>query len=164
MMIKAIDTYHNGNYFRSRLEARWAVCFELFNIRYEYELEGFELENGNKYLPDFYLPATNSYAEVKPEFQFAQKRKNEQLNPKDISLHEDYNSKWLPFSKDKNLIIIVGVPGKFFHWKLETENFEYQTIKSIAPVMVGAKELHQIWLKPEIAEAANKTRFEHKQK
>ena len=44
--IKAIETEYNGYRFRSRLEARWAVFFDAMGIKYEYEPEGFELEDG----------------------------------------------------------------------------------------------------------------------
>ena len=64
--IKAIDTEYNGMLFRSRLEARWAVFFDAAKIKYEYEPEGFEY-HGYRYLPDFYLPETDTYAEVKPD-------------------------------------------------------------------------------------------------
>lgn len=65
--IKAITTYYNGYKFRSRLEARWAVFFDAANIRYEYEPEGFKMQSGLCYLPDFYLPEENMYVEVKPQ-------------------------------------------------------------------------------------------------
>lgn len=68
--MKAIETRYNGYKFRSRLEARWAVFFNSLGIRYEYEYEGFELSNGTKYLPDFYLPTFDGgelWCEVKPE-------------------------------------------------------------------------------------------------
>lgn len=64
--INAIQTEYNGYKFRSRLEARWAVFFDAAGIRYEYEPEGLE-NDGIKWLPDFYLPETNTYIEVKPE-------------------------------------------------------------------------------------------------
>lgn len=51
--IKAIETYYKGYRFRSRLEARWAVFFDAAGIEYEYEPEGFRLEDGSCYLPDF---------------------------------------------------------------------------------------------------------------
>jgi hypothetical protein len=51
--IKAIETYYDGRLFRSRLEARWAVFFKTLVVEYEYEPEGFFLDNGLKYLPDF---------------------------------------------------------------------------------------------------------------
>ena len=59
LKITPIETYYNGCHFRSRLEARWAVYFDLCGIDWEYETEGYEitLENGHtvKYLPDFVL-------------------------------------------------------------------------------------------------------------
>ena len=70
MDYKAIETYYNGYRFRSRLEARWAVFFDSMKIRYLYENEGFERffeDEGPsiKYLPDFYLPDYDLFAEVK---------------------------------------------------------------------------------------------------
>ena len=64
--IKSIETYYNGYRFRSRLEARWAVFFDAAGIKYEYEPEGFETNEGTKYLPDFYLPEYDAYVEIKP--------------------------------------------------------------------------------------------------
>lgn len=67
MDIKPIETFYNGYRFRSRLEARWAVFFDAADIEYEYEPEGFELEDGTRYLPDFYLPEYEWYVEIKPK-------------------------------------------------------------------------------------------------
>ena len=53
-MISAIETFYKGYKFRSRLEARWAVAFDVAGIKWEYEPEGFDA-NGVKYLPDFRL-------------------------------------------------------------------------------------------------------------
>lgn len=66
MNIKPIETVYNGYRFRSRLEARWAVFFDAAGIEYQYEPEGFELQDGTKYLPDFYLPLFDMYVEIKP--------------------------------------------------------------------------------------------------
>lgn len=63
--ITAIETEYNGYRFRSRLEARWAYFFDLLGIRYIYEPEGYEMSDGTKYLPDFYLPDLHYYVEVK---------------------------------------------------------------------------------------------------
>ena len=63
-VIKSIETIYNGYRFRSRLEARWAVFFDAAGISYEYEPEGIEVD-GTHYLPDFYLPQFDLYAEVK---------------------------------------------------------------------------------------------------
>lgn len=99
-MLKAIDTLYNGNYFRSRMEARWAVFFDAAGIQYQYEPEGFDLGNGIKYLPDFYLPQFKCYAEVKPGIL---------SHEEDIIRHSDYK-KWHLFTKEKELIFLFGNP------------------------------------------------------
>ena len=68
MKLKAIETVYKGYRFRSRLEARWAVFFEEAGIEWEYEKEGYELPwEGQviRYLPDFWLPTLDCFAEVK---------------------------------------------------------------------------------------------------
>lgn len=68
MTLRAIETAYNGYRFRSRLEARWAVFFDALDIAYEYELQGFVLGDGTRYLPDFRLPTFSGgmWCEVKP--------------------------------------------------------------------------------------------------
>jgi hypothetical protein len=63
--IRPIETCYKGYRFRSRLEARWAVFFDTLGIEWEYEKEGYETKFG-KYLPDFWFPELNCFAEVKP--------------------------------------------------------------------------------------------------
>ena len=61
-MIKAINTFYNGHYFRSRLEARVAVFLDELKLLetdqdplfYDYEPEGYATSEG-PYLPDFYV-------------------------------------------------------------------------------------------------------------
>jgi hypothetical protein len=65
-MIKAIQTEYKDYRFRSRLEARWAIFFDLVGIRWEYEIEGFWLDGKTKYLPDFWLPQSSTLVEIKP--------------------------------------------------------------------------------------------------
>lgn len=64
--IRPIETEYKGYRFRSRLEARWAVFFDTLGIPYEYEPEGFELGDGVRYLPDFWLPTWDAWVEIKP--------------------------------------------------------------------------------------------------
>jgi hypothetical protein len=80
-MIKAIQTEYNGIKFRSRLEAKWAVFFDTAKIRYEYEPEGYETEEGGKYLPDFYLPDFDLYVEVKRDTEEGIKEIVEKCEP-----------------------------------------------------------------------------------
>ena len=62
--IKPIATKYKGFRFRSRLEARWAIFFDKIGLKYEYEVEGFEM-NGIHYLPDFYIPSLDRWFEIK---------------------------------------------------------------------------------------------------
>lgn len=62
--IKPIETYYNGYKFRSRTEARWAVFFDSLKIKWIYEPEGINID-GVCYLPDFYLPESKQFFEVK---------------------------------------------------------------------------------------------------
>lgn len=54
-MIKAIETSYKGYRFRSRLEAKWAVFLDHIGWEWQYEPEGFELGDGDRYLPDFLI-------------------------------------------------------------------------------------------------------------
>jgi hypothetical protein len=66
--IEAIETSYAGCRFRSRLEARWAVFFDHLDLRWDYEPQGYLVgEAGRPYLPDFWLPDLETWAEVKGE-------------------------------------------------------------------------------------------------
>lgn len=73
--MKAIETSYKGYRFRSRLEARWAIYFDTLGVEWEYEPEGFILDDGTMYLPDFYIKDWDCYAEVKPA-QFTEQEYN----------------------------------------------------------------------------------------
>jgi hypothetical protein len=47
------------------LEARWAVFFDTIGYEWHYEPEGFQLDNDEYYLPDFWLPKHEAWVEVK---------------------------------------------------------------------------------------------------
>ena len=66
--IRPISTLYNGITYRSRMEARWSVFFNLGGIDVRYEFEGFQTPAG-WYLPDFEFKDTErrTYFEVKPE-------------------------------------------------------------------------------------------------
>ena len=58
-----------GHYVRSSWEADYARMLKYENIEYIYEWKRFELvrKDGSKltYLPDFYIPSTNTIVEIK---------------------------------------------------------------------------------------------------
>jgi len=57
MTIQSLETTYNNITFRSRLEARWAVFFDVLGAAWEYEPQVFDLGDLGHYLPDFLLPA-----------------------------------------------------------------------------------------------------------
>jgi hypothetical protein len=63
-MIKAIRTAYHGVDFRSRLEAKYAQFFDAHDIKWLYEVEGYDLD-GEYYIPDFWLPEIKTFFEVK---------------------------------------------------------------------------------------------------
>ena len=65
-MVKAIETIYKGYRFRSRLEARYGVYFDALNVKWDYEVEGYDLELMGWYLPDFWFPTFECFGEVKP--------------------------------------------------------------------------------------------------
>ena len=68
--IQPKKTKYGGIFFRSSLEARWAVFFDCLGIEYVYEPEWYEVETGGKvanYRPDFFLPKLVKYIEIKPD-------------------------------------------------------------------------------------------------
>lgn len=93
--IKPIETKYNGVTFRSRLEARWAVYFDKIGLQYVYEMEGFDLGVHGLYLPDFWLPQVDMWAEVK-----ATKFTNTEID-KCFALYD---------STGQKVLFLVGVP------------------------------------------------------
>ncbi len=105
--IKSKETYYDGYRFRSRLEARWAVFFNNIGLEYEYEVEGFDMEECS-YLPDFYIPSIDRWFEIKGQpltvseiqkcEQFCRRKDNENIKfsiligaPKPLMLEEDFS-------------------------------------------------------------------------
>ena len=64
--MKVIETTFRGCRFRSRLEARWAVFMHALKVPYVYEPEGYDLDDGICYAPDFWLPDQDCFLEIKP--------------------------------------------------------------------------------------------------
>lgn len=88
MNIKPIETSYKGYRFRSRLEARWAVFFDgLRVVTWEYEKEGYVLEDGTYYLPDFWFPfdkdnyfsGKGAFVEIKPNSPSIEERSKLEL-------------------------------------------------------------------------------------
>jgi len=147
--IQSIDTNYKGYYFRSRLEARWAVYFDSLGIDYIYEPQGFFLDDGSKYLPDFYLPDFKTFVEVKGDFLDSfdynrAKRLVKQTNLPLIILDRDPSLKHVTqmFLNEKgefqlrevNLIEDPKNKGSFIISKFLVDKEDYDLKNLIAPV------------------------------
>lgn len=109
--IKAMETMYNGYRFRSRLEARWAVFFDVAGIEYQYEPEGFELSDGSCYLPDFYLPKVGGragnngiYIEVKGEMT------ERDYNKASLFCGATTGERALPFAYERPIMCVGQIP------------------------------------------------------
>lgn len=96
MTIKAIETRYKGYRFRSRLEARWAVFFDTVGVRWEYEIQTFDLGAAGWYLPDFWLPEQQCWVEIKP------------MQP---TLVEETKAQLLAVATEQWVDLIAGGPG-----------------------------------------------------
>jgi hypothetical protein len=65
---RSIPTRYRGVRFRSKLEADWAITFDVLGVEWEYEREGHYFGK-QFYLPDFYLPRSQQFVEVKAVFE-----------------------------------------------------------------------------------------------
>lgn len=132
-MFKAIETKYSGRYFRSRLEARWAVFFDSIGLKWEYEQVGFTV-GPYRYLPDFELPEvrTGVHIEIKP-FNIPP----EELEKVDyIREHQD--------SSPLNLWIIKGVPA-FGQYEILTATEHEPAVFAICRGCGGLSLLSPTW-------------------
>lgn len=99
--IPAIPTWYDGMLYRSRLEARWAKFWTFLEVKFHYELEGFNPSEGKPYLPDFvlFLACGTVWAEVKSGW----------------AADPDGVEKWRRFAAERpqpsRAILIAGVPS-----------------------------------------------------
>ena len=119
--MKAIQTQYRGYFFRSRLEARWAVFFDKLGIEWQYEPEGFELGSAGRYLPDFYLSSMGVWVEVKAQ------KLNEYEREKAFALSSYTNKILIELCQipDPNEIISIrGVPAVRMYYGVEMDGLE----------------------------------------
>lgn len=91
--MKAIPTLYDGTKFRSKLEAQWAKLLDHYGIPWAYESEGYEFEDGTRYLPDFWLPDSKQWMEVKGI-----------MNDKDMH-------KCMMLAKESGHDVVIGYPN-----------------------------------------------------
>lgn len=153
MNIKPIETTYKGWRFRSRTEARWAVCFDSLGLKWEYERDGYDLGQGlGWYLPDFHLPSQKKLVhqlevEIKGEL------------PTQI---ESQKAQTLSNLLSLPVIILAGVPGDHA-WFLYFDKYSFSSLKTFGNrpwwVFAGIKTNDR---DVDIAyTAAKSARFEH---
>ena len=169
MGIKPIETKYNGFRFRSRLEARWAIFFDMIGLKYEYEVEGFEI-NEIRYLPDFYLPTLDRWFEIKA---------------KPLSEYEMKKCEEFCFNKDNESIkfsVLIGSPEAVkiddfagvleYVWEWPSEKYPGD-VRILAPEELSEREYYSrfvrgLWVVPNVTEeelnvaatASREARFE----
>lgn len=169
MGIKAIETKYNGFNFRSRLEARWAIFFDMIGLKYEYEVEGYEM-NGVRYLPDFYIPSLDRWFEIKakPLSEYEMKKCEEFCFNKD-----NENIKFSVLIGSPEAVKIDNFAGVFeYVWEWPSEKYP-SNYRFLAPAELSEKEFYSrfmqgLWVVPGVTEeeltlaasAAREARFE----
>jgi hypothetical protein len=97
--IRAIPTTYNGVTYKSRLETRWAIFFDLLDIKHLYE-PGKVFTGESNYIPDFLLPDLKAIFEVKPK----------EPTPKEIERLSGLTIDGVEYSECERLIT-SGTPG-----------------------------------------------------
>lgn len=119
----AIETEYKGYRFRSRLEARWAVFFDALGLEWQYEPQGFEVGDA-RYLPDFYLPKSNTWIEVKGSDELLKQDADRMEMVLDFGSPVpgimDSDSDPSPYGECRGLLILGDIPdpdrwGLYFH-------------------------------------------------
>lgn len=101
--IKPIETEYKGYLFRSRLEARWAIFFDMCGADWEYEAEGYNLGEGLYYLPDFVIhnvPGRLDLNEENKDLYIEVKGKMTDIDAKKIN----------KFSEFKPILVVGDIP------------------------------------------------------
>ncbi len=129
---KAIETIYGGYRFRARNEARWAVFFDSVGLPFEYEPEGFTLDDGTKYLPDFWLPSLKLWVEIKSAIDVVETMSLD-ADPFSTPMIQKLRScdlfklmRRFRNSQEWPIACIVGQPGQhriwFFGWDLSSSS------------------------------------------
>lgn len=125
---RSIPTRYEGRLYRSKLEADWARAFDAIGLVAEYEKEG-QYFGDVFYFPDFYLPKSRQYVEVKGVFEPNDCRKIQALLANVPA--RPHTSEDCP-----DIHVIACVPdGRFYAWERRdgpaAEWYEFLTKRSV---------------------------------
>lgn len=126
--MKAKKTLYNGYKFRSKLEAKWAVFFDLCGIKYDYEPEAFICFDGSQYTPDFFLYDVSLRSDYTISGVFVE------IKPQNFN---DYDRKYQEriSSAVETLIVLVGDPV-YSTDQTERPNFQYSPVWDSAMILM----------------------------
>lgn len=113
-----IKTVYNGYLFKSKLEAKWAVFFDLIGIKYQYEPEAFAVGNG-WYTPDFYLPDVFLRSDDTPGIYL-------EIKPPQWDYDEAYIKKITTAMQGTTLVLFNGEPYDFYEYGQRDDDGGYQ--------------------------------------
>lgn len=126
---RSIRTRYKNILFRSKLEADWARAFDVMGLEWKYENEG-RYFGDVFYLPDFYLPRSRQYVEVKGVFE-----------PNDVrkirALIEHLPRRRFTNDDTPDIPLIACVPGgEFYGWRrgLDTSTWSDFVMRSAVKV------------------------------
>lgn len=163
-MLKAIETRYKGYRFRSRLEARWAVFFDALAIKWEYEIEGFDLGSIGLYLPDFCLSERGYWIEIKGKLP----TEDELLKVKMLALSDNLNNAFLVAGtpEEESIYLWTGKEWWAINWQGSVKNCDvWCDICCYTPTGMHPQHISsEINTCPRIRhayEAARAARFEH---
>lgn len=140
---RSIPTVYNGQLFRSKLEADWARAFDALKIEWRYETVGHYFGDVF-YLPDFWLPRSRQYVEVKGVFEPEDCRKIQALL-RHVRRRPNTNPLFCP-----DISIVACVPdGKFYGWARTDpaidDWFEFLTKASRVVDLMSCARCHGWW-------------------
>lgn len=123
--IKAIETEYKGYRFRSRLEARWAVFFEMAGIPWEYEPEGIDLGSDGGYLPDFLIRV--EFIGVMGEHIYRDLWDDTFIEVKPSAYYQKQKDRLFTIAKHTSYVICWDLPGSRSLWYMHPRDDESST-------------------------------------
>lgn len=138
---RSIPTVYKKIRFRSKLEADWARAFDEHGVEWSYEREGHYFGR-TFYLPDFILPRSRQYVEVKGVFKPDDCRK--------VMALLEY-SEPRPFTGDgtPDIAIVACMPdGDFYGWErglYPVSWFEFLTKRAVKVSLFGCTKCGGRW-------------------
>jgi hypothetical protein len=104
---RPVSTTYKGYTFSKRVDVRWAIFFDALNIQWEYAPETFQLPDGSRYTPTFFLPRLEGGVYV------------------DVQVKQGFEDNAKQIGTLVNVLLVWGEPG-FSGYKLLTAQEPYE--------------------------------------